>query len=138
MTPFVEKKLKKVELESRNYCNLMPAGRGEFDIREESTNFTVKLADQYCDCQRWQISGLPCKHAASCILSLNHRLDDYCSHWFHVERYRKLYDGIIHPITDSCFWGEIALPSLDPPFQLRKKGRPEKHKRRESRPPIPS
>ncbi|KAJ8445925.1 hypothetical protein Cgig2_009854 [Carnegiea gigantea] len=33
--------------------------------------------------------------------------------------------------------GESALPALDPPFELRKRGRPEKHKRRESRLPIP-
>ncbi|KAJ8428902.1 hypothetical protein Cgig2_024971 [Carnegiea gigantea] len=137
VTPFVEKKLKKVELESRNCCNLVPAGRGEFDVREGSTNFTVKLADHYCDCQRWQVSGIPCKHAARCILSLNHKLDDYCCPSFNVESYRKLYDGIIHPILDSCFCGESELPALDPPFELRKMGSPEKHKRRESRLPIP-
>ncbi|KAJ8421507.1 hypothetical protein Cgig2_013185 [Carnegiea gigantea] len=137
VTPFVEKKLKKVELESRNYCNLVPAGRGEFAVREGSTNFTVKLAYHYCDFQRWQVSGIPCKHVARCILSLNHKLDDYCYPWFNVESYRKLYDGIIHPIPDSCLWGESELPALDPPFELRKRGRIEKHKRRKSRLPIP-
>jgi len=131
VTPFVEEKLKKVELESRNCCNLVPTGRGEFDVREGSINFTVKLADHYYDCQRWQVSGIPYKHAARCILGLNHKLDDYCCPWFNVESYRKLYDGIIHPIPDSCF----ELPALDPPFELWKRGRPEKHKRRESRLP---
>ena len=63
---------------------------------------------------------------------MNQKLEDYCAHWFLVEKYRKLYDGIIHPIPDSCMWGETSLPSLDPPFELRKKGRPQKHKRRES------
>lgn len=80
VTPFAKKKLKQLELESKNGSNLVPAGRGEFDVKEGSTNFTVKLADQHCDCQRWQINSLPCKHAARCIFSLNHRLDDYCSH----------------------------------------------------------
>ncbi|KAJ8425365.1 hypothetical protein Cgig2_015079 [Carnegiea gigantea] len=120
VTPFVEKKLKKVELESRNCCNLVPTARGEFDVREGSTNFTVKLADHYCDCQRWQVSGIPCKHAARCILRLNHKLDDYCYPWFNVESYRKLYNGIIHPIPDSCFWGASERPALDPPFELRR------------------
>ncbi|KAJ8434032.1 hypothetical protein Cgig2_001225 [Carnegiea gigantea] len=46
---------------------------------------------------------------------------------------RKLYDRIIHPIPDSCFWGDSELPALDLPFELRKRGRPEKHKRRKSR-----
>jgi len=29
-------------------------------------------------------------------------------------------------------WGDTNLPTLDPPFELRKRGRPEKHNRRES------
>ena len=63
---------------------------------------------------------------------MNQKLEDYCAHWFLVEKYRKLYDGIIHPIPDSCMWGETSLLRLDPPFELRKKGRPQKYKRRES------
>ena len=82
--PFVEKKLKQLKLEFRNCSNLVPVGRREFDFREGSVNFTIKLEDHYFDCQRWQLSGLPCKHAAKCILSLNHKLDDYCCHWFRV------------------------------------------------------
>ena len=44
----MEKKLKQLELESKNCNNLVPVGRGEFDVREVSTNFTMKLGDQYC------------------------------------------------------------------------------------------
>ena len=60
------------------------------------------------------------------------KLEDYCAPWFSTENYRKLYDNIIHPISDPCMWGETNLPTLDSPVELRKKGRPEKHKRRES------
>ncbi|KAJ8431218.1 hypothetical protein Cgig2_016777 [Carnegiea gigantea] len=59
------------------------------------------------------------------------------SHWNIGHRGKPTYTIIIHPIPDSCFWGESELPALDPPFELRKRGRPEKHKRRESRLPIP-
>ncbi|KAJ8436069.1 hypothetical protein Cgig2_000365 [Carnegiea gigantea] len=52
-------------------------------------------------------------------------------------RYVNLYDGIVHPIPDSCFWGECTLPTLDPPFELRKRGMPEKHKRKKSKLSIP-
>ena len=137
VTPYVEKKLRMVEVESRNCINIVPAGRGEFDVLEGSTNFTVRLTEHFCDCQKWQISGLPCKHAARCILRMNHSLDDYCSHWFSTEKYKNLYDAIIHPISDPCMWGDTTLPVLDPPYELRKRGRPEKHQRRESTSVIP-
>ncbi|KAJ8419543.1 hypothetical protein Cgig2_033910 [Carnegiea gigantea] len=64
VTPFVEKKLKQLELEYRNYNNLVLAGRREFDVREGSINFTVNLGDHYCDYKRWQISSSPRKYAA--------------------------------------------------------------------------
>jgi len=137
VTPHVEKKLRMIEVDSRNYSNIVPAGRGEFDVLEGSTNFTVRLTDHFCNCKKWQISGLPCKHAARCILRMNQQLDDYCSQWFSTQKYRNLYDGIIHPISDPCMWGETTLPVLDPPHELRKRGRPEKHQRRESNSVIP-
>jgi len=37
-----------------------------------------------------------------------------------------LYDGIIRPIPNSSMWGEASLPSLDPPFELRKKRKARK------------
>jgi len=34
-------------------------------------------------------------------------------------------------------WGETTLPVLDPPYELRKRGKPEKHQRKESTSVIP-
>ena len=39
--------------------------------------------------------------------------------------------NIIHPISDPCMWGATNLPTLDLPVELIKRGRPEKHNRRE-------
>jgi len=60
------------------------------------------------------------------------KLEDYCAPWFPTKNYRKLYDNIIHPISDPYMWGETNLPTVDPPFELRKRGRPKKHDKRES------
>ena len=132
VTPFVEKKLRLVEQEARNCLSVVHAGQGEFDVVEGCTNFTVKLKEHFCDCKKWQITGLPCKHSARCILRMKGQLEDYCAPCFSTENYRKLYENIIHPISDPCMWGDTNLPTLDPPFELRKRGRPEKHNRTES------
>ncbi|KAJ8428142.1 hypothetical protein Cgig2_011515 [Carnegiea gigantea] len=109
-----KKKLRLIEEDSRNCLSVVHAAKGEFDVVEGCTNCTVKLRDQFCDCKRCQITGLPCKHSARCILRIKGKLEDYCAPWFSTENYRKLYDNIIHPIFDLCI------------------GRPEKLKRRES------
>ncbi|VFQ94034.1 unnamed protein product [Cuscuta campestris] len=131
VTPFVDKKLRELAMDSRVCSEVVAAGRGEFDVLDGCTNFTVRLREHNCDCSRWQVTGLPCKHAARCILRLNEKLEDYCAHWFSVEKYKGLYDAIIHPIPDPCMWGETSEPNLDPPKNLKKKGRPKKHKRRD-------
>ncbi|KAJ8426924.1 hypothetical protein Cgig2_010442 [Carnegiea gigantea] len=105
---------------------------------ESCTNFTVKL-EHFCDCKKWHITGLPCKHSARCILRMKGQLQDYCAPWFSTDNYRKLYKNIIHPIPGPCIWRDTNLPTLDPPVELRKRGRPEKHNRREfaSWAPVP-
>ena len=126
-----------IKVESKNYSNIVPAGRGEFDVLQGRTNFTIRLSDLFCDYKKWQISGLPCKNTVRCILRMNHKLYEYCFEWFLVERYEKLCDTIIHPISDSRLWGGYQFASLGAPFELRKRGKVEKSKRRESTSVMP-
>ena len=58
MTPFVEKKLKLIKQRARNYSNIVAMGRGEFNVKEGSSNSTIKLGKYYDDYQKWQINGL--------------------------------------------------------------------------------
>ena len=48
VVPYVEKQLKLIEGESRNCSSIIHAGRGEFDVTEGKTNFTVRLGDTFC------------------------------------------------------------------------------------------
>ncbi|VFQ62669.1 unnamed protein product [Cuscuta campestris] len=122
ITPYVDNKLRVLAMEYRVCSEVVGAGRGECDVVDGNTNLTVRLRDHHCDCNKWQVSGLPCKHAVRCILRMNENLENYCEDWFSVEKYRRLYDGIIHPIPDPCMWGESSLPKLDPPKAFKKKG----------------
>jgi len=132
IVPYVHKKLLQIEMESRNCKNLLHAGQGEFDVMEGHTNFTVRLQDKFCDCRKWQLTGLPCKHAARCILRMKQQLEDYVDDCFTVDTYRQLYNHIVHPISAPQMWESRDLPTLDPPYVQRRTGRPPEHKRRES------
>ena len=51
VTSFVKtKKLRLIEEESRNYLSVH-AGKGDFDVVEGCSNFTMKLRVQFCDCK---------------------------------------------------------------------------------------
>ncbi|KAJ8438929.1 hypothetical protein Cgig2_033816 [Carnegiea gigantea] len=93
---------------------------------------SVRLKDKFCDCRKWQLTGLPCKHAARCIFRMKQQLEDYVEDCFTVEKYKNLYNHIVHPIVAPQMWEKRNLPNLDPPYAQRKISRPLKHKRRES------
>ncbi|VFQ62551.1 unnamed protein product [Cuscuta campestris] len=57
--PYVDNKLRVLAMESRVCSEVVGAGRGEFDVVDGNTNFTVRLRDHHCDCNKWQVSGLP-------------------------------------------------------------------------------
>ncbi|XP_056695693.1 uncharacterized protein [Spinacia oleracea] len=38
-------------------------GGGEFEVRDAHVNFPIRLSTRRCGCGKWQISGIPCKHA---------------------------------------------------------------------------
>ncbi|KAK4387205.1 hypothetical protein Sango_2591100 [Sesamum angolense] len=81
----------------------------------------------------WDISGIPCRHAA---LGISHRredLDSYCDSRFFKENYMKAYKYSIHPVPDQTFWphGVDVTPTLLPPIIKRMPGRPKKSRRKE-------
>ncbi|KAJ8438610.1 hypothetical protein Cgig2_010394 [Carnegiea gigantea] len=55
-----------------------------------------------------------------------------------VEKYRKLYDIIVYPISTPSMWENRTFPNLDAPYSQVKKGRPKEHKRRDSQPLPPA
>ena len=67
--PQVFKILEKNKVESVNsipdYC-----GDDKFEVRAYYVDqFRVDLNARTCDCNKWQLTGLPCPHAKACILS---------------------------------------------------------------------
>jgi len=63
---------------------------------------------------------------------MKQQLEDYMEDCFTVEKYRNLYNHIVHPIAALQMWEKRTLPDLDQPYAQRKKDMPPEHKRRES------
>ncbi|KAK4397537.1 hypothetical protein Sango_1590300 [Sesamum angolense] len=131
VVPNVVKGLNLVKEESRK-CHLLVAGDYEFEVQDENINYIVNLRERACNCKVWDISGIPCRHAA---LGISHRredLDSYCGSRFFKENYMKAYKYSIHPVPDQTFWphGVDVTPTLLRPIIKRMPGRPKKKNRR--------
>ncbi|XP_027118659.1 uncharacterized protein [Coffea arabica] len=90
-------KLKEIAIHSRR-CSLQMASEDLFEVTDGDRTFIVSLNQKTCDCGAFQLSGLPCKHAALGIVYRRQKLETYCDPCFSTEMYLKTYSGMIHPI----------------------------------------
>ena len=84
VTPKVVKKLKEIGNASRK-CELMMASKYVFEVGDVDRTYIVKLEEKECDCGVFQLTGLPCKHAALGIIYRRESLVKYCDQAFSLE-----------------------------------------------------
>ncbi|WVZ77076.1 LOW QUALITY PROTEIN: hypothetical protein U9M48_024978 [Paspalum notatum var. saurae] len=93
--PNIFRKLKINIERSRNCYN----GKDGFEVTEKEDNrYTVNLEQRVCTCRYWQLAGLPCCHAISCIYMSSRQLDDYIALCFSISEYMKTYDHVLQPV----------------------------------------
>ncbi|XP_057532945.1 uncharacterized protein LOC130810837 [Amaranthus tricolor] len=112
------------------FCHVIPAGGGEFEVRDGHVKFPVTLGNMTCGCGKWQGSGIPCKHGLRVIY--NQRLDpkDFVSPFYKGAAYKLTYGDHIHPMADPTHWPSLDVPEIAPPQGKRNAGRPPKQRRK--------
>jgi hypothetical protein len=71
-------------MESR-VCRLLPGKNDEFEVKNGKVRFAMSLRDKACSCKWWDISGMPCKHAAICIGYKRVNIEDYVHKYYTVD-----------------------------------------------------
>ncbi len=74
--PGILKKLNVYITESA-FCHAICNGGDSFEVKHHDHRFTVHLDKKECSCRYWQLLGLPCPHAISCIFYRTNKLDDH-------------------------------------------------------------
>ncbi|KAK9986881.1 hypothetical protein SO802_031832 [Lithocarpus litseifolius] len=75
------------------------AGQTQFEVKNGLQSFTVDLATTHCSCRKWDISGIPCAHAITCIFFNRQDVEQYVHPCYHVSTYKACYEPIIAPIN---------------------------------------
>ncbi|KAL0437231.1 UNVERIFIED_CONTAM: hypothetical protein Sradi_0431000 [Sesamum radiatum] len=102
----------------------------------DGSQHVVDLGIKSCSCRKWQLSGIPCKHACCAIYHQKHYPVDYVAECYSVETYKNVYAPAILPMSHEGLWSEsYIIPPLPPNFG-RGAGRPAKARRRESDEPT--
>ncbi|KAL0305557.1 UNVERIFIED_CONTAM: hypothetical protein Sradi_5973000 [Sesamum radiatum] len=102
----------------------------------DGSQHCVDLGAKSCSCKKWQLSGIPCKHACYAIYHQKQDPIDYVADCYSVDTYRKVYEPAIQPMSHEGLWSEsLIIPPLPPNFG-RGPGRPAKVRRREADEPT--
>jgi len=112
-------------------CHAISNGADRFEVNHWDNRFTVDLQARECSCRYWQLSGLPCCHAISCIFYNTNVLDDYIASCYHINEFNKTYSHCLNPLEGMQSWPESHLPPLKAPGYVRMPGRPKKERKRE-------
>ena len=84
----------------------------------------VDIQYRTCSCKEWQQYGIPCRHAAHCLLHMRKDIRRYVDEEYRVTSYVSTYSGDILPIPPKEDWPPPIGPTILPPIKGRKAGRP--------------
>ncbi|CAN0913136.1 hypothetical protein LINGRAHAP2_LOCUS27741 [Linum grandiflorum] len=113
-------------------CNCFPTynGEGQYEVQHHDRTFVVDLTGHDCACGKWQLSGLPCEHAISCISINRESIVAYVAPVYKVATYRRCYEVTISPLNNHKQWESFGGPTLQAPLLHVPTPGPNQKKRR--------
>ena len=106
-----------------------------FEVKNRLISFIVDISKRTCSCQKWDIFGIPCYHAISCIF-FNRKVVEKCTNdCYRVSTHKACYELVIDPINGQNIWTPTGHPPVQPPIKRRPPSRPKKKRAREPNEP---
>lgn len=110
--------------------DVFPAGGGIFSVKDREETHVVDINVARCDCQRWQLTGIPCSHAIACFKEDDIIPKDRLHECYSIDTYLKAYGHNIMPIRDKQHWEKMNGVEIHPPVYEKKVGRPKKSRKK--------
>jgi len=116
-------------------CHGICNGAEKFEVQQWDNRFTVDLVKKECSCRYWQLSGLLCPHAISCIFFKTNTLNEYIANCYSIVEFNKTYAYCLDSVEGMNNCPESEMPKLKAPGYIRMPGRPKKERRDPTEPP---
>ncbi|XP_057760884.1 uncharacterized protein LOC130981304 [Arachis stenosperma] len=101
-----------------------------YEVVNGLNKFAVDLSAHECSCRKWQLSGILCTHAISCINFKGLDIDAFVDNCYKKAAYVKCYDSVINPLNGPDLWEKTSFDNVMPPPYRRPSHRPVKKRKR--------
>ncbi|WVZ62371.1 hypothetical protein U9M48_012129, partial [Paspalum notatum var. saurae] len=128
--PKIRKKVAKFA-EFANVCYVMPSGSGVFQVLDREFQYIVDIGSRTCDCRKWNLTGIPCQHAISCLRHERIPPESVVHDCYSIESFKMAYGTNIKPCKDITCWEKVEGTQVLPPVYEKKVGRPPRCRRKE-------
>ncbi|CAN6361008.1 unnamed protein product [Urochloa humidicola] len=128
--PKIRKKLNK-NVQFANTCYAQPAGNGIFQVQVKERQYIVDIVAKHCDCRRWDLTGIPCSHAISCLRHERISPESVVHDCYSTKSFLLAYGPKIWPCNDQSMWQNVQGLTVLPPVYEKKVGRPPKNRRKQ-------
>ncbi|KAI3703759.1 hypothetical protein L1987_73954 [Smallanthus sonchifolius] len=137
LTPTATKLMEGIKTEAAKYT-VMWHGGSKYQVSGPwGEQVVVDVNDRNCTCRRWDLTGLPCKHAVAVNwnMALNGQQVVPPECWAHssykLSTWKKVYSYKIAPLNGKNMWPKSDSPTtLTPPLHNNPIGRPKKKRRK--------
>ncbi|XP_013633062.1 PREDICTED: uncharacterized protein LOC106338690 [Brassica oleracea var. oleracea] len=121
------------EEEKRKWCKKRtPGPNGVSEVQENNISYTVNMDKRTCSCRRWDLTGIPCRHALKVIKDKKLNSEDFVAECYLTTLWKKQYSDSITPVEGMKFWKDAPGSHIEPPPRPKEKGRkknPQKRKK---------
>lgn len=129
ITPHYAEKLELEKKDSR-YCRPVHAGIGIWQMSCGECTYDVNLDIRHCGCFKWDLTGIPCKHAVSAIYKSKWHPEDFISDYFNKPAYVRAYQHLIYPVPGKHDWVKTNTQDIDPPKFFKHPRRPKRNRKK--------
>ncbi|KAG8364885.1 hypothetical protein BUALT_Bualt18G0045100 [Buddleja alternifolia] len=91
---------------------------------DEAQQYSVDLENKTRGCRKWDLSGIPCKHACRAINCKGLQIEDFVDRCYSIETYNQVYETAILPLNGRIEWKKTNFIPPLPPNGGRGVGRP--------------
>ncbi|MFQ6620501.1 hypothetical protein Gotur_000974 [Gossypium turneri] len=132
LCPRIQKKLSKIVSQSNNIWPVY-VGNEKYEVDCGLGNkHVVDLFNSSCSCRKWDLSGILCKHAVSCMQLLAISPETYVNTCYTVTTQLNIYSHLINPVKGPMQWEHVRdMEPILPPIIRRPPRRPKQKRKKE-------